>query len=530
MILMEKNDGKEKLEQKKDLNLIYFLVFLALVKLILPFFLQNSVYEPHRDELLYLAEGNHLDWGYLEIPPFLNVFAWITIHFGSTLFWIKIWPSLFSSLTFILCGSMVIRLGGRYFSLFLVWLPFVFGVYLRLFFLFQPNFLEVFFWVSLSFCLVNYIQGKKNYWLYLFGISLGFGLLSKYSIGFYWTSLIIGLILSSERRIFLNRNFYFGMILAFLIFLPNLLWEYYHNFPFFHHMKLLRDQQLQYLNTGDFLKNQFLMNLPCLILWIAGLIYLGFIRVSKSYRLYFWAYILTILILVLLKGKDYYALGAYPVLFVFGAFYLESILIGNRLWIRYALIAEIMAIGVLLIPILLPIFSPQKLADYYSQKGLVNSGFCKWEDGKNHPLPQDFADMLGWKEIAEMTNRVYQKLSPEEQKNTILFCDDYCTAGALNFYGKALKMPEAYGDDSNFLLWIPDHLNFKNILLVRHEGIKPHDDINGGFERIRVMDSLNIPLARENGMKILWLEKVRPEFLEYLRDRIKKEKSLFIRF
>ncbi len=41
----------------KKLNGLLYL--LALIKFILPFFLQNSVYEPHRDEFLYLAEGAH---------------------------------------------------------------------------------------------------------------------------------------------------------------------------------------------------------------------------------------------------------------------------------------------------------------------------------------------------------------------------------------------------------------------------------------------------------------------------------------
>jgi hypothetical protein len=506
-----------------------FLIFLALVKLILPFFLQNPVYQPHRDEFLYLAEGNHPDWGYLEIPPLLNVFAWITIHFGGSLFWIKIWPSLFSSLGFLLCGHMVIRLGGKSFALFLVWLPFIFGAYIRLFFLFQPNFLEVFFWISLGYCLFFYIQTRKNFWLYLLGIALGFGLLSKYSIAFYWTGLLFGILLSPERKIFLNRHFYFGMVLAAILFLPNFLWEYYHNFPFIHHMKELQNQQLQYLNTGDFIKNQFLMNISCLLIWIFGLIFLGFNSRTRQYRVYFWAYLFILFILILLKGKDYYALGAYPILFVFGAFYLENLLQGKWIWLRYVLGLQILILGFLILPILIPVFGPEQLADYYSKKGLAKAGFCKWEDGNDHPLPQDFADMLGWREMTEKANGVYQGLSMDQKKETLVFCDDYSTAGALNFYGKKLNMPEVYSDASNFLLWIPDNFNFQNLILVRKSGRKPDDDINQAFERIRVMDSIQIPLARENGMKILLLEKVKPEFLQYLRKRLESKKAQFIR-
>ena len=127
-----------------------FLFILAIIKLIVPFFLQNSFYQPHRDEYLYLAEAHHMDWGYMEIPPLLSVFAWITNFFGAGMFWIRIWPALFGALTFLLVGKIILSLGGRTFALFLGWLPFMIDGYMRLFFLFMPNFLDVFFWKEMT--------------------------------------------------------------------------------------------------------------------------------------------------------------------------------------------------------------------------------------------------------------------------------------------------------------------------------------------------------------------------------------------
>src|SRR5512147_2237830 len=101
-------------------NLLYLLTF---IKLIVPFFLQNSFYQPHRDEYLYLAEANHMAWGYMEVPPLLSVFAWITNFFGGSLFWIRIWPALFGALTFFLVGKIILSLGGKSFALILGWFP-----------------------------------------------------------------------------------------------------------------------------------------------------------------------------------------------------------------------------------------------------------------------------------------------------------------------------------------------------------------------------------------------------------------------
>ena len=206
---------------KKTTGLIYLL---AIIKFILPYLLQNSYYEPHRDEFLYLAEGYHLAWGFMEVPPMLSIFAWLTHLFGDGMFWIKFWPNLFGALTFIYTAKIVQKLGGSAFAIFLAFLPFVFGVYLRLFFLFQPNTPEVFFWTMIAYSILRYIQTEKNKYLYILGASIGFGMLSKYSVAIYAVSILAGLLLTRQRKIFSNKHLYYAGIIALLIFLPTILW------------------------------------------------------------------------------------------------------------------------------------------------------------------------------------------------------------------------------------------------------------------------------------------------------------------
>src|ERR1043165_5097028 len=152
------------------------LILLGLLKIVILYFLQNSFYG-HRDEFLYLAEGHHLAWVFMEVPPMLSVFAWLTHVFGDGMFWIKLWPSLFGAGTFIIAGEIVLSLGGKIFALLLLFMPFIFGVYLRLFFLFQPNTPEVFFWTMIAYSTVRFVQTKKNKFLYLLGVSIGLGML-----------------------------------------------------------------------------------------------------------------------------------------------------------------------------------------------------------------------------------------------------------------------------------------------------------------------------------------------------------------
>jgi hypothetical protein len=505
------------------------LYLLAALKLILPFLLQNSFYQPHRDEFLYLAEGKHLAFGYMEVPPLLSVFAWITNALGASIFWIKIWPALFGVFTFVLVGKIIISLGGRTFALILGLLPFVIDGYIRLFFLFQPNFLEVFFWTAIAFCVTRFIQTKENGWLYILGVCMGLGMLSKYSVAFYILSIFIGLLFTRHKNIFFNKHFYYSLCIAFIIFLPNLLWQYNHKFPVITHMNELKETQLQFISPLDFIISQFLMNLPCVFIWIGGLIFTTANVRGRKYAAFAWAWIGVMILLIVLHGKDYYALGAYPVLFSFGAVYLERLTEIKYKWMRFALILFPLALGGFVLPLTMPIWKPAQLADYYSKTGLNKSGATKWEDLKEHPLPQDFADMIGWKEIAQKTATVYNNIPIEQRKKTLVYCRGYFTAGALNYYRKDFNLPEVYSDNASFLFWMPEKYDVQNLLLVAHNVPGKDDEVFQQFANFSIKDSLNYPLAREHGIRIMLYEHGNNKVNKMIEDGIKEMKSKYLR-
>ena len=119
-------------------------------------------------------------------------------------------------------------------------------------------------------------------------------------------------------------------------------------------------------------------------------------------------------------------------------------------------------------PLVLPLAKPETLAKYYQASGLYKTGALKWEDLQNHPLPQDFADMIGWKEMAQKAADVYHALPKEERDNMLIYCRGYYSAGALNYYAKEVGLPEVYSDDASFLFWMPEKYPYKNLLLVAH--------------------------------------------------------------
>ena len=505
------------------------IIFLALVKLIVPYLLQHPVYEPHRDEFLYLAEGTHLAWGYLEVPPFLSLFSWLTHLFGNSLFWIKFWPSMMGVFTFIFCAKIVQSLGGRAFAILLTFLPFIFGAYLSLFFLFQPNSPEVLFYTIMAYGIIRFIQTQKNRWLYVFGIAAGLGMLSKYSIVFFIASLLIGLLITNQRKIFANRHFYFAGILGFLIFLPNLWWQYQHNFPLFIHMDELKETQLKFNSPISFLQGQILMNLPVFFVWIAGLYFVSFSARAKKYRFLAITYVLLLLFLIYFQGKSYYALGIYPALFAMGAYYLESITDGRSKAWRYAMVAFPVFLGILLLPVALPLFNPESLSNYYASRKMEKYGILRWEDHKDHLLPQDFADMLSWREMSDKVAAAWSSLSSEEKNRTIIIGGNYGQAGALNYYGAQSVLPEVYSTNGSFLLWWPTLGDFENIILVTDETDVMDKPYTKSFKSAFVFDKIENRFARENGSLIVILKGASAQTREGLRELINSKKVMFTR-
>lgn len=506
-----------------------FLLVLAIIRLILPFVLQHGDYQLHRDSYLYLDYAHHMDWGYMEVPPRLSVFSWLALQSGNSFFWVQIWPALFGALTFLLCGDIVLRQGGGRYALVLLFIALIFGAFLRVFFLFQPGFLEIFCWTAISWSLIRYEQSKQIQWLYAFGIACGLGMLSKYTTAFFLCGLLGGLVLTWKKTLLTQKHFYVAGLIGLCMFLPNLWWQFSHNFPIIHHMKELRETQLVYMDAPGFVIGQFMMNLVVAFIWIAGLLGLLFSEKLKPFRWIGIGFFIAIGLLIAGSAKDYYALGLYPILFAFGAVQIDGFLRKRSMVLKIAFIAIPVVPGSFILPLGLPTFTPEKLANYYEKTGFREALGFTWEDQQNHPLPQDFADMIGWRETAIMAAKNYKKLPDSVKNETIIFCRGYFTAGALNFYGKALGLPTAYSDNGSYLLWLPNQFSFKHLMLLGHKNPDSDDIVFNYFEKRKVLDSLSLPLFRETGIKVFFFENGSDSMRYYANEGIRMERAQFNR-
>jgi hypothetical protein len=481
----------------------WIIVLLAVIKFLLPFLLMHPAFELHRDEYLYYEQGQNLAWGYLENPSLIGVLAFISSQLGGSVFWIKFWPALFGAFTLLATVGIVKELGGQLFAQFIASLGIIFSAYLRIHTLFQPNFLDIFFWTVSVYFLLRWINSEKISNLYGLVLALALGWWSKYSVLFFIAAILLSLMLTRHRVLFTNKHFWFAVGLGILVISPNILWQYFHNFPLLLHMDELRETQLKYINKTDFIKEQMLMLLPVLFLWAGGLFWL--LR-NSDYRIIGFIYLFVITFLLLGSGKGYYALGAYPMLLAAGGLWVERNS-KQRRWIRYAVVSFILILSLPMIPILLAVQHPKEMAVFNKKMKLENLGILKWEDQHQHLLQQDFADMLGWRELAQKSESIFQRLPDSVKNSTIVYCHNYGQAGALKYYTRNdIFNKKIICSNGTFLLWIPKKLFFKNILYIGTKMPGKDDAVFQQFQLTTTVDSISNPLAREYGTKIILFE------------------------
>ncbi|MEO9173633.1 MAG: glycosyltransferase family 39 protein [Mucilaginibacter sp.] len=483
----------------------------------------------HRDELLHLALGDHLDWGYKEVPPFIALLAKIsTAIFGDSVFAARIFSTLFSGLIIWFTGQIVVELGGKKFAITLACLALIFSpAFAASGYLFQPVVFDQLWWVLTVYLLIKYINTSSPIYIYLLGLVIGVGLLTKYTMAFFAVALILSLLLTKQRKLLWSKHVLVAVLIAFVLFLPNIIWQFQHHLPVITHMKTLRSTQLEYIKPSDFIKQQLVVNGVALFVWIMGFGFLLFSNRLRKYQFLAFSYILVFIFLLEMSGKNYYLFGAYPMLFAAGACGFERLIKVRSLALRVAIVLLFTLPNLLLFPLVLPILPlNQTLATFrFAGRNLPFLRFAAtWEDHKVHPLTQDYADMFGWDEMTGIVAKAYNSLTPEQQKNTQVFADNYGEAGAVHHFGKKYNLPEVICLNSSFTLWAPDNLNAHYIIYVDSKGGGNITRLGPFIESATKIGEVENPYAREKGTAVFLLINSKPELNDiYKKDLAEKK-------
>ena len=477
-------------------------------------------YEYFIDEVYYIACANHPAFGYIDHPPLspLILAIWQFV-FGDSLYSIRILPALAGSVSVFFAGIVTREIGGGKFAQILASaVLFCSPVFAAMASFYSMNAFEPLLAILLLYYTVKMIK-ESNFrrWLVM-GVLMGLGVMNKHTFGLYILALLLALIFSGKWRLIFNRWFVFGGLIAFVIFLPNIIWQMMNGYPSVEFYAIISRYKNVYTPPLQFVAGQIITMSPFTFpVWITGLLFLLLSKKMKEYR-FLGVLFLLIICFMLLSGSSRADRTAfvYPGVFFGGALFWEMIINKYKAnWVK-AVIMFLLFFGLAIsIPIFLPYLNYEQEAAYIKFIGYNT----ETERGNRSLLPQLIADKIGWKEKADMVIRSYESLTYEEQKRTILSATNYGQAGAIEQYGKKYRLPEVVCGHNSYSLWSKKHLDADIVLYLAHK--EDLEEVNERFADVKMLDEIfTSPYVTPHENNLVVFKCKEPRFpLDSLRDR-----------
>jgi len=411
-----------------------------------------------RDELYFIACSHRLDWGYVDQPPGVAVVAWAARGvLGDTLFAVRFVPCVFAALQVLLTGLTARAMGAGRYALFLTCLcviaaPQYFGSYLN------TDMFMTLGWAACAWVAARILAGGSQRWCLLFGLFAGLALQGKHAMLFFGLAFVVGLLISPQRKMLLGPWIWAGGAVAFLIALPNLIWEYRHDWAtvvlltnIAKSNKNLVLGPVEYLHSNVDSLGRF--SLP---VWAMGLLWCLFAASGRRFRALGWTWVVAFATFLALRGKDYYLTPAYAMLFAAGAVAIEGWFSRRRAVfqevLKPALAVVVLLGGMIGWPFAMPMMPVEKFIAYEEALGATPK---KTENIALDKLSQQYADMFGWPEMAATVAQVYNTLPGAERAKCGIFARNYGEAGAIDYFGRQYGLPGAISGHQNYWLWGP---------------------------------------------------------------------------
>jgi len=390
--------------------------------------LTNHRYGFHRDELQVLSDALHLDWGFVPYPPWTPFVERVGLEmFGLSLVGLRLFSTIAQALAVIVTGFMAFELGGgrlaqvaSALAIALSPLPLFEGTE------FQYTSFDYLWWVLIAYFVIRLLNTENPRWWLAIGAAAGVGLLTKYTICFFLSGVLGGLLLTPERRFLRSAWFWAGMALALVIFLPNFLWQVRHGFISLDFLRHIHARDVGEGRADGFLAKQLWVcaNALAAPLWVGGLV--CFFR-DRRYRMLAWMYVIPLALFMLAKGRFYYLAAAYPMLVAMGATAGERwVRSRSRLWrgvVEGTFFTGLLGCGLYAAAVIVPLASAGGLRDF----ALKNNG--------------DLREEIGWSELVKTVADIRDRLPQEEQKGLGIVVGNYGEQGAIEVLGSAYRLP-----------------------------------------------------------------------------------------
>ncbi|HZP06413.1 MAG TPA: glycosyltransferase family 39 protein [Terracidiphilus sp.] len=392
----------------------------------------DGQYGFHRDELQFLSDARHLDWGFVAYPPMTPFIERIGLAlFGVSLVGLRLFSVIGQAVLIIVSGLMARDLGGERFAQITTALAVGLSP-LPIFEAteFQYTSFAMLWWVLVCWFTIRLLKSDNPRWWLAIGAAIGLGLLTKYSVVFFIAGLLVGLVLTRARRHLLSPWFWSGVGVAFLLFLPNLLWLIHHDFISYHFLQRIHKRDVGEGRAEGYWRLQFFLdlNLFAIPLALAGLI--AFFRDGRN-RMLAWMYVVPVLAFWIGKGRFYYVAEAYPAVIAMGTVVATRWLAPRPAWARRTVgsifFVGLFVTGAYFFAMLVPIARSGPLRDFALKR-----------DG-------DLREEIGWDELVKTVAGIRDSLPLDQQAHLGITTGNYGEYGAIEILGRAYGLPEPIG-------------------------------------------------------------------------------------
>jgi hypothetical protein len=409
-------------------------------------------YDFFRDELYFIVCGRHPAFGYADQPPLIPLLAAATQAFGESLVLLRLVPALAAAALVLVTCAFARRAGAGPFGAFVAGTAAAIApMYLGLNTTLSTGTFEPLAWTLVALLAARAVlDGDARAWI-LAGAVVGLALQAKYAIPLYLVCLGASLVATGHGRALLRRELALGILLAAVLAAPSLIWQVTHGLPFRDLVRAGAAGKNVVLAPLAFTANQIVVMNPFFApLWLAAVVAPWSDRRFARWRFLSVAFVLTFVLMIAMHAKDYYLAPVYAGMFAVGGAALERWVRSRA--IRVVFLGAAVAMSAMAAPLAMPILDPPVLADYIR---VLGADPTPTETRAQSELPQEFADMIGWRTYALQVRWAFQQLPAADRDKVALLTGNYGEAAAIDFYGPALGLPPAISGHNQYGFWGP---------------------------------------------------------------------------
>lgn len=470
-------------------------------------------YGPHRDALLYYAMGENLRLFGMDFPPFIALVARAFTLFGNVELLTHIPVAAAHAALILLGGAFAQRAGGGRGAQGIAAVSVATApVFLRAGSLFQPLVFDQLWWTAALWVLAS--LGKRDEragsckksgdpvappgrWIAL-GSILGIGLLTKFTVMVLGAGIVVAILATPLRASLRTFRPWLAAIVAFAVGSPSLVGQVVLGWPFFGQFQDLSRAQLVHVSPSTFVIEQVFMVGPVVVVAaVLAVVTMGR-AADVGLRAVAWAAAVSFAIMLLAGGKPYYIAPVWPALLGIGVGRVDAWVgesprrVGKRLALG-GMWVLVLGWGIVTLPLGLPVLPVETMARYAARLG---EGPVTTNTGERIALPQDYADMLGWQELAREVESVWRALPPDDRERAVILTTNYGRAGALDWFGSD-ELPPARAPVGSYWFWGPGERSGEVAILVGTE-VPELRDVFGSVEEVtRVHRPWGVPEERE---------------------------------